>query len=140
MVEYLSKLFSSFVVLEAKFHSIHTDVKWALYLSVHPFMWDLYNFFWDQKDWLKERVVQLWDKSPCNLNKCLELSVIKELDKVEKIEQSLKTVLADLQVIDWLLKEWIKSSQDDLVTQNKLIDFQETVWVYIMKVKATLSI
>jgi len=131
MPQYLKLLLSHFVVLQYKFHTIHTNARWPEFLWFHEFMWDLYKMFWDDNiDWIKERALILWMDTPCSLAELLSLCKIPELKEVPSIPECWKIVYDDLVFIEQVLQKWIDISweENDLVTQNTLIDRADAVW------------
>lgn len=132
----LSKLLAVFQVESYKLHCLHTDVRGPLFLELHPFMWDVYSYFEDQTDRIKERALILGQTTPFRLANLIKLSGVEELSEIPDMSQAVEIVLKDLVRIEWILKEAIDWTTDDLVTQNKLIDFADTVGKFRWKLSS----
>lgn len=132
MQNYLPLLLSYYLALQYKLHAIHTDAKWPWFLYIHPFLDEVYQFFGDDSiDWIKERCNILWLSTASNLETALWIqNSIKQLDKVPTIQEAIKIVYADLVYMEGILQTWIDVSGkvNDLVTQNKLIDYLDILW------------
>jgi len=139
MVEFLNKLLACFVVAEYKYHSMHTDMQGNLYLLAHPLFGDVYSFFWDKKDQLKERIVQLWGKSYSSLKNVISASTIAEIDSVGSMVECFNSLKKDLESLSDMLRTWKKECGEDLETQQLLIDYSLQIGTFLMKVNGTLS-
>jgi len=131
MEKLLPVLLSHFLNLDYKIHCLHTDCRGEGFISIHPFLNEVYSFFWnDAVDWIKERCNILWYKTPCNLKEAIAWSSIEQLDSVPEIRVWLEIVYNDLMFMEWVLKTMVKVSWEemDLVTQNKLIDYLDVIW------------
>lgn len=141
-IEYLSKLLANFVYLQYKFHSLHTDMNHSpIFMEMHLLMNDIYQFFWDDNiDWIKERVRILWGFTPMSIYELSQLTNIQELKSFPAMGELLKIVSSDLRTMEDYLGLGIDHSAkvNDLVTQNKLIDFQDTVWTYRWKIEMSI--
>jgi len=130
MQKYLPILLAHFVVLQYKFHSIHTSSAGMCFLPFHEFMNEVYQFFWDDNiDRIKERALILGFDTPSSITTLLQMCKMEELESVPEIEEAKWIVLQDLQMMEKILQTGIEMSgqENDLVTQNTLIDYNDTV-------------
>ena len=75
-------------------------------------------------DWLKERALILGYETPFRITDLQNLCKIPELESIPDMGEAISTVIADLQYIEQELDQAISATSDDLVTQNKLLDYQ----------------
>lgn len=142
MEKLLPVLLAHYLSLQYKIHSIHTNAKGAWFIYLHPFFGEVYQVFWDDTiDWIKERALICGFNTPSNLSEAFSISGITQLDTIPAIRDCLVIVFEDLKFIEWVLQKMIKVSGDelDLVTQNKLIEFQDTIWVLRRKLSNELA-
>lgn len=139
-IAYLSKLLANFVYLQYKFHSMHTDMPACpVRLRNHEFMNDVYTFFGDDNiDWIKERARILGGSTPCSIFELSQLTDVKELQSVPPMMEMLQIVIGDLKMMEELLNVWLKLAESDLVTQDKLINFNDTVGTMRWKLQMML--
>ena len=142
-IVYLSKLLSDFVYLQYKFHTLHTDMaKSPIFMEIHLLVNDIYQFFGDDNiDWIKERCRVLWWFTPTSIFELSKLTWVKELAwLVPAMPEILKIIANDLRLIENTLATWMSETgkMNDLVTQNKLIDFATDIWVFRWKIEASI--
>ena len=141
MVEYLQKLLADFVYLQYKIHSIHTDIVGALFLDYHPFLDEVYKFFWDDTiDLVKERVRILWGETPNTLAELAKMKTVEELKDIPDIPTALEIVMEDLTVMCYTIQHWEEMADEmkDFVTMNMLTDFHATLWKLEWKNRSVL--
>lgn len=118
---------------------MHTDMTGPLFMPIHLLLDDVYQFFGDNNiDWIKERVRILSWFSPSSILELSQMTDIQEVKVVPPMTIILQMVAKDLRFIENLLSQWIKSMTNDLVTQNKLIDFADAVGKFRWKVESSL--
>ena len=136
MDNFLAILLAHFVVLQNKFHTIHTNAKGPEFLYFHPFMWEIYSFFWDGNiDKIRERALQLWLDIPNTLSEYITMSRVKDITMVPSISQCIPIVLKDLSFIDKMLWLGVEKYANDIVTQNILADLQDAVGIFKWKLE-----
>lgn len=140
VISYLSKLLANFVYLQYKFHSMHTDMPACpVRQRNHEFMNDVYTFFGDEHiDRIKERARILGGNTPCSIFELSQLTDVKELQTVPPMMEMLQIVIGDLQMMEELLNVGMELTQSDLVTQGKLINFNDTVGTMRWKLQMML--
>ena len=141
MEEYLCILLSSFVSLQYKIHSLHSDITGPIFGDVHKLLDEIYQFFGDENiDLIKERVRILWEETPNNLDELLKLSTIKNLDGIPTITEALKIVRTDLIAMCDMIQQWEEEANDakDYVTMNILTDFHRDIGKLEWRVRSTL--
>lgn len=119
---------------------MHTDMPACpVRLRNHEFMDDVYQFFWDDNiDKIKERVRVLWGNTPCSIFELSQLTDVKELQSVPPMIEMLQIVIGDLQMMEELLNVWIELAQKDLITQSRLICFNDTIGTMRWKLQMML--
>ena len=128
MDKFLPLLLSYFVILQNKFHNIHTNAKWPEFWYMHPIFWDIYAIFGDDAiDAIRERALQLHIDIPNTLDEYQASAKIKELTVVPSISNCISIVLNDLSFMEKMLAVGIAESNEDIVTQNMLADFQKEI-------------
>jgi len=120
----LNAILASLEVLEYKLEAIHWNETWEWFLYLHPMFWDLYEKIEMHSDLIAERIRQLGWNTLLNLSDVVKESFINEKEKVDWIKECVKYVRNDFKLFEWIIKEFSEKLEDDLATQQILIDLQ----------------
>lgn len=148
MEKILCEILSEFKKAEYKIHVLHTSLQWPDFLSLHPFLGDIYSFIADQQDAIMEDMEQLGYDVPVNLSEIIKEdeendrdSVIELTKQEPNIQEQLKLTENTLMTLIGILQEgiMISWSENDYVIQNNLIDYQKTLRVFQRKIRRTMG-
>lgn len=126
----LIDILKDFKIASYKIHVLHVGLVGINFVSIHPFLWEVYQFLEDQIDEIMENIEILWYEVPINLNSILQEESMDELDKmyssVNDVLLFLSKTLTDLIVCTQvgIIKAW---ETQEYTVQNDIINYQKQI-------------
>ena len=131
----LNQLLADSIVLFAKIHNYHWNIKGNQFFGIHAKTEELYDYIATLYDDLAERNLQLGVKPIVTLKKALEVSKIAEEDKTEfDAKYVMEHILKDLEYLVKEFKELSENAGDDAVTaafaDDKRTFLEKEIWLF----------
>lgn len=122
IVDILKIVLSSSMVLSFKIAVAHWNITWPNFLVFHPKFGDLYSKVFGTIDTVAERIRQLDNNTIKSLKEAIQYSIIREENKYKKDLEALDSIIEDIDAMLNLLYKAKEVSEEDLDTQQILID------------------
>ena len=122
IVDILKIVLSSSTVFAFKLAVAHRNITWPNFLVLHPKFWEMRDDVWESLDKIGERIRQLECNTPKSLKETIAYSIIRETSNYQKDLEALDSIINDLDAILNLLYKAKELSDEDLDTQQILID------------------
>jgi len=120
--EKLNQFLANSLVLFAKLHNYHWNVKGVEFYVIHKKTEELYKFIESLYDDFAERILQIGGRPIVTLRQALEIATIVEDTKTSfDAKYVVKNIVKDFELLVKELKELSKLAKEDMVT-NVYVD------------------
>lgn len=124
-IKMLSSILANTFVLSTKIWNFHVNYIGSDFLVIHPELCEFKDSLYEDVDKLAEQIRKLCAISPFSLDEFKKLSVIKESPtKLMTNQEVFTSICDDLCLLDSGIDKAMSLLNDDLVTQNLLIELR----------------
>jgi len=131
--EKLNQFLANSLVLFAKLHNYHWNVKGVEFYVIHKKTEELYKFIESLYDDFAERILQIGGRPIVTLRQALEIATIVEDTKTSfDAKYVVKNIVKDFELLVKELKELSKLAKEDMVTNvyvdEKAAFLEKEIW------------
>ena len=131
----LNPYLSNLVVLHAKFHDLHWNVKGKMFVQIHQYTEARYDDFAAKFDEVAEKIIMQGEKPVSMLKEYMELATVKELSKKDYTDaEVLEEVYNDTKLLKdqalELRKSFAEEDNFSVVTmlEDHIVSYEKELW------------